>query len=129
MANKDLIFHDEFTALPSDLVMHGECDKLDYLVDKAATQSAEKVEIVDSCTVILDGVAVSSNDFIAVTYNPSTAVSSLHYNTDALSLGISIKLLMHAFAVEMSKVTPEENAAIKGILEQADMKEIEDGQD
>lgn len=68
-----------------------------------------------TCTVVMDGEACGSNDFIAV-LNMNDGESTVYYNTDALSLGMAAKMIIRQFNEALSKCSEDERKEINAIL-------------
>jgi len=71
--------------------------------------------IKDSCMVVMDGKTTASTDFVAILARDS-GDTSIYYNTDALTLGMAIKLIAKEFIHCISNCTPAEQDHIKAIL-------------
>lgn len=75
-----------------------------------------KIETLpDACIVRMDGAIHESQDYVAVLARPN-GDASLFYNTDALTLGMSMKLIIKAFIECVSQCTLEEQKEIEQIL-------------
>jgi len=68
-----------------------------------------------TCTVRMDGEEVTTDDFIAIVVNDE-ADAVLIFNTDALTLGMALRLLTKSFAEMMAECTEEERNEIKAVL-------------
>lgn len=92
--------------------------------DSYREQSVEDV-MQPSCTVSMDDEVIYSTDFIAV-LNKSNGDASILYNTDALSLGMAMKMVVRAYLQALKECTPEEQKEIEEVLGYAkafDLKE------
>lgn len=69
----------------------------------------------DMCIVQMDDDVTQSLDFIALLARDDGDLS-MYYHTDALTLGMSLKLITSAFINEMSKLDKEEKKMIVDIL-------------
>lgn len=69
----------------------------------------------DTCKVKLDGVEFESNDFVAILAKDN-GDASLFYCTDALTLGMAMKLVARSFIIEMEKLSDDERQSIAYIL-------------
>lgn len=76
----------------------------------------------DVCTVQMDGEVKESTDFVAI-LSKDNGDASLFYCTDALTLGMAMKMVAKAFITEMNEVPEEERAQIEEILGEAFIKE------
>ena len=76
----------------------------------------------DICTVKMDNEVKQSNDFVAVLAHEN-GDASLFYQTDALTLGMAMKMVAKAFITEMNKLSEEERSQIEAILGDAFIKE------
>lgn len=76
------------------------------------------VEETTMCTVEMDGRVTKSNDFVAV-LSKDNGDASIIYNTDALTLGMALRLVALAFTECLHKCSEEERAEIKAILEES----------
>ncbi len=76
----------------------------------------------DICIVKMDDEVKQSNDFVAVLAHEN-GDASLFYQTDALTLGMAMKMVAKAFITEMNKLSEEERSQIEAILGDAFVKE------
>ncbi len=76
----------------------------------------------DICTVQMDEEVKQSNDFVAI-LSHENGDASLYYCTDALTLGMAMKMVAKAFITEMNTLGEEERAQIEDILGDAFIKE------
>lgn len=67
------------------------------------------------CTVEMDGVAHESDDFVTV-MSKENGDAAIFYNTDALTLGMAMKMVARAFVETMNGCTEEERAEITEVL-------------
>ena len=70
------------------------------------------------CTVEMDGSCTKSNDFVAV-LSKENGDASIFYNTDALTLGMAVKMVARAFVQCMNECTEQERAEITEVLGEA----------
>lgn len=77
------------------------------------------------CAVISDGHFMASDDFVAV-LSKSNGDATLIFQTDALTLGIAIKLITKAFEELFAQCPEEEQQNIKDILFGKDEQEDSD---
>ena len=88
------------------------------------------VNLPDSCTVRMDGNLHESRDFVAV-LSRENGDASIFYNTDALTLGMAVKMIAVEYVRCISNCTPEEQQAIENILGDAfvleRMREVSEG--
>ena len=80
------------------------------------------MENKDLCTVNMDGNEYQSEDFVAVLAKDN-GDASLFYQTDALTLGMAMKMVAKAFIVEMNELPDEQRSEIEDILGDAFIKE------
>lgn len=85
----------------------------------------ENNNIKELCTVTLDGETRSSDDFVAV-LSDETGNAHICYNTDALTLGMSMQLIIKAFARCLAQCSDEERNQIQDILAGAQIEETEE---
>lgn len=67
------------------------------------------------CTIAMDGELHGSSDFVALTYSPN-GEATLHYNTDAVSLGIAIKMIAQKYEEILSSYPIETQEEIREVL-------------
>lgn len=80
----------------------------------------------DTCIIKMDGATQESQDFVAVLAKDN-GDASLFYCTDALTLGMAMKMVAKAFITEMNEVPEEEREQIELILGDAFIKERMEG--
>lgn len=68
-----------------------------------------------SCTVEMDGKTTTSDDFVAI-LSKENGDASIFYNTDALTLGMAMKMVARAFVECMDKCPEKEREEITEIL-------------
>ena len=68
-----------------------------------------------SCTVEMDGKTTTSDDFVAI-LSKENGDASIFYNTDALTLGMAMKMVARAFVECMDKCSEKEREEITEIL-------------
>ena len=73
------------------------------------------VNMPDNCQILMDGELTSSNDFVAVLARDN-GDASIYYNTDALTLGMAVKLIAKEFVRCVSECTPSEQQEIEAVL-------------
>lgn len=73
------------------------------------------INMPDICTVLMDGKTDKSNDFVCVLAKEN-GDASIYYNTDALTLGMAIKLIAKEFVQCVDQCTLEEQQEIQAIL-------------
>lgn len=71
-----------------------------------------------SCTVEMDGKSTTSDDFVAI-LSKENGDASIFYNTDALTLGMAMKMVARAFVECMNKCTEQERSEITDVLGEA----------
>ena len=67
------------------------------------------------CVVEMDGVGHETDDFVAI-LTKENGDASIFYNTDALTLGMAVKMVARAFVECMHECSEEEQAEITEIL-------------
>lgn len=67
------------------------------------------------CTVEMDGKVTKSDDFVAI-LSKENGDASIFYNTDALTLGMAMKMVARAFVECMDQCSAEERAEITDVL-------------
>lgn len=77
------------------------------------------------CAVTMDGVTNTSEDFVAI-LSQENGDASIYYNTDALTLGMSLKLIAKEFVRCMNQCNEEERNEITAILGDAFIAEAEE---
>ena len=82
-----------------------------------------------TCTVEMDGKTTTSDDFVAI-LSKENGDASIFYNTDALTLGMAMKMVARAFVECMDKCPEKEREEITEILGAAFVadKPAEEGQ-
>lgn len=68
-----------------------------------------------TCTVEMDGKTTTSDDFVAI-LSKENGDASIFYNTDALTLGMAMKMVARAFVECMDKCPEKEREEIAEIL-------------
>ena len=68
-----------------------------------------------TCTVEMDGKTTTSDDFVAI-LSKENGDASIFYNTDALTLGMAMKMVARAFVECMDKCSEKEREEITEIL-------------
>ena len=76
----------------------------------------------DTCKVIMDDEVHESGDFVAVLAKED-GDAAMFYCTDALTLGMAMKMVAKAFITEMNTLSEEERSQIEDILGDAFIKE------
>ena len=67
------------------------------------------------CSVRMDGEFTESDDFVAI-LSRSNGDASIYYNTDALTLGMAMKMVAKEFVTCVSQCTLAEQQEIQAIL-------------
>ena len=67
------------------------------------------------CTVEMDGKVTKSSDFVAI-LSKKNGDTSIIYNTDALTLGMALKMVALEFTRCLDKCSEEEQDEIRDIL-------------
>jgi len=73
------------------------------------------ISMPDSCTVLMDGKSDHSTDFVCVLAKEN-GDASIYYKTDALTLGMAIKLIAKEFIRCVDECSLEEQQEIQAIL-------------
>lgn len=73
------------------------------------------INMPDTCTVRMDGELTESQDFVAILSRPN-GDASVYYNTDALTLGMAMKMVAKEFVKCVSECTLQEQQEIESIL-------------
>ena len=68
-----------------------------------------------TCIVEMDGKTTTSDDFVAI-LSKENGDASIFYNTDALTLGMAMKMVARAFVECMDKCPEKEREEITEIL-------------
>lgn len=80
----------------------------------------------EKCIVKMDGNTAESKDYVAI-LSHENGDASLFYCTDALTLGMAMKMVAKAFITEMNNLTEAERGQIESILGEAFINETESG--
>lgn len=75
----------------------------------------EGVDMPIRCEVTMDGETTVSDDFIAV-LSREDGSAGVFYNTDALTLGMAMKMISKAFVDSMHALPEEERETVTNIL-------------
>lgn len=67
------------------------------------------------CTVEMDGQVHKSDDFVCVMAREN-GDASIFYNTDALTMGMAMKMVARAFVETMGQLNEEERKMVSDIL-------------
>lgn len=67
------------------------------------------------CVVTMDGVTTESEDFVAVLAKEN-GDASIIYNTDALTMGMAMKMVAKSFVECMAELSEEERNEVTEIL-------------
>ena len=67
------------------------------------------------CTVEMDGTTTKSDDFVAI-LSKENGDASIFYNTDALTLGMAVKMIARAFVECMHQLPEETRAEVTAVL-------------
>lgn len=82
---------------------------------KIASGSSKVLNMPDMCSVRMDGELHTSEDFVAVLAH-SNGDASILYDTDALTLGMAIKMVTKEFILALEQCTLDEQQAIQSAL-------------
>lgn len=75
----------------------------------------ERTEMPISCEVHMDGEGFVSDDFVCILVKEN-GDTSFFYNTDALTLGMGMKMIARAFVESMNNLSEEEREMVTSIL-------------
>ena len=75
----------------------------------------EIISMPDSCSVLMDGKTQTSRDFVAILAKEN-GDTSIFFNTDALTLGLAMKLIAKEFVICVSECSLSEQQEIEAIL-------------
>lgn len=68
-----------------------------------------------SCTIVMDGEARTSDDFVTILAKEN-GDASIFYNTDALTLGMAMKMVAKCFVDAMGQLSEEERTMVQKVL-------------
>lgn len=77
----------------------------------------EATNMPTRCEVTMDGKGFVSDDFIAILCKEDGG-AAFYYNTDALTLGMAVKMVSKAFVDTMHTLSEEEQCEVTAILGQ-----------
>ena len=75
----------------------------------------EKTGMPVKCTVLMDGLVHESDDFVCIMAKEN-GDASIFYNTDALTLGMAMKMVSKSFVEAMYQLSEEERSSVQEIL-------------
>ena len=81
---------------------------------------AEGTTMDPRCEVVMDGKGYVSDDFVAILAKEN-GDASIYYNTDALTLGMAMKMVAKHFVESMAMLSDEERESVEQILGDAFM--------
>ena len=84
------------------------CEKIKEVLEQGT-------EVPTLCTVTMDGKTHESDDFVAILAREN-GDASIFYNTDALTLGMAMKMVAKSFVDAMNELTEEERISIQEVL-------------
>lgn len=84
-------------------------------VEKVLSETAQAVEPEAICTVVMDGTTRESDDFVAI-LTGDNGDASIFYNTDALTLGMAMKMVSKVFVEAMHNLPEDERNEVTEIL-------------
>lgn len=79
---------------------------------------AEGTGMDPRCEVVMDGVGHVSDDFVAI-LSRDNGDASIFYNTDALTLGMAMKMVAKSFVEAMHQLSEEERQSVQEVLGEA----------
>lgn len=80
-------------------------------VEKVLNETKEDIV----CSVVMDGEEHRSTDFVCV-MSRENGNTSIFYNTDALTLGMAMKMVAKSFVEAMGQLSEEERSMVNEIL-------------
>ena len=83
----------------------------------------EGTEMPIKCVVTMDGAEHVSDDFVCIMAREN-GDASIFYNTDALTLGMAMKMVTKAFVEAMAELSEEERTSISEVLGEAYVVDI-----
>ena len=89
-------------------------------------QCVDDVMNAPKCVISMDGTTERSDDFIAI-INNTDGTTSLRYNTDALSMGMAVKLVAKAYVEMLSNCSTKEREEIESVIGEVGYKEVVHG--
>lgn len=84
------------------------CKNVEAVLDNAIVMDPR-------CEVTMDGVGHVSDDFICI-LNKENGDASIFFNTDALSMGMAMKMVSKSFVEMMYQLSEEERREISEVL-------------
>ena len=81
-------------------------------------ENTKIVNLPDHCTIRMDNELHESDDFVAI-LSKDNGDASIYYNTDALTLGMAVKMTAKAFIECMNECSQEDRDEITAILGEA----------
>ena len=75
----------------------------------------EKIEMPLRCEVTMDGEGFVSDDFVCIKAKEN-GDTSIFYNTDALTLGMAIRMVTRAYVDAMKQLSEEEREQVLSVL-------------
>lgn len=76
---------------------------------------AEGTTMDPKCEVVMDGAREVSNDFVCV-LSKENGDAAFFYNTDAITLGLTMKMVAKAFVESMARLSDEEQDMVTSVL-------------
>ena len=67
------------------------------------------------CSVMMDGAVQVSDDFIVILSNED-GNASIFYNTDALTMGMAVKMVSHEYVRLLTQLREEDQSEIATVL-------------
>lgn len=92
------------------------CKEVEKVLEK-------NTEVQPTCTVNMDGVDYTSDDFVCI-LSRDNGDASIFYNTDALTLGMAMKMVARSFVEAMKQLTEEERNSVCEVLNWHPEKEV-----
>lgn len=87
-------------------------------MEKVEAVLKEGTEMPVLCTVTMDGEVHESDDFVCIMAREN-GDASIFYNTDALTLGMAMKMVAKSFVEAMAELSEEERTSISEVLGEA----------
>lgn len=101
------------------------CKEVEKVLESTEEQA---VDMPISCSVTMDGITHVSDDFVCVMAREN-GDASIFFNTDALTLGMAMKMVARAFVEAMEQLPDEEKTMVSEILGDSFILEKEKAED
>ena len=84
-------------------------------MDNLENKITEDMQNKTMCSVVMDGTVLASEDFVAI-LSKSNGDASIFYNTDALTLGMAIKIIAKEYVRCRNQLSEEEKKEMDEVL-------------